>query len=347
MRVDKVAKLPEKDRRELIQETASQRGMTSAVVEKDFWVCWVLNRLFSSPLREKLLFKGGTSLSKVFNLIERFSEDIDLVLDIREVGRDLDLGLEVSRRRRDDAAAEIHQLSTDYLQSTLVPELRELLGDTCEVLDVLPAGGDAGNHPKEIRVRYPATFSSKYLRPEVLLEVSPLALWLPQGDFEITPYAAASFPAVFTQPQCPVRAIVAERSFWEKATIVHVLAYWPDSKPVPPRHSRHLYDLAQMARAPVCAAALARLDLLRTVADFKATYYAQATARYDLARSPKTLRLVPEDRVLAELARDHRGMREMFYGSPPTFDAIVTTLRELEAEINTLPEPYEAPEAEQ
>ena len=105
--MDNIARLSAQELRELFTETASSMGLTPAIVEKDFWGCWVLDRLFASTLREKLLFKGGTSLSKVFNLIERFSEDVDLVLDIHEIGRELDLSLDESRNRRDKSASEV------------------------------------------------------------------------------------------------------------------------------------------------------------------------------------------------------------------------------------------------
>jgi hypothetical protein len=85
--MDKVATLNRENRRQLFQETGAQRGMSPAVVEKDFWVCWTLKHIFSDPqLQKHIVFKGGTSLSKVFGLIERFSEDIDLILDWQLLG---------------------------------------------------------------------------------------------------------------------------------------------------------------------------------------------------------------------------------------------------------------------
>ena len=337
--MDRVAHLSDPERRELFQETASRKGMTAAVVEKDFWVCWVLGRVFQAPtLQDKLLFKGGTSLSKVFGLIERFSEDIDLILNLTEVGGAAAVGPQSSRDRRDEAAAQIRERNRDYLRLRLVPELESLLGERCSVTLDSGAGGRDASHPEAIHLGYPAAFAGSYLRPEILLEVSPLALWLPHGDYEITPYAAEVFPEQFNQASCPVRAILAERSFWEKATILHVLAHLPEGKSVPPRHSRHLYDLARMAQAPVRAQALIRLELLREVADFKLTYYAQTAARFDLARDPGTLRLVPDERALKELARDYQAMREMFYGSQLPFGEVVDILRDLESEIHALPD---------
>lgn len=341
--MDKVARLSAPELRELFKETASSMGLASAIVEKDFWVCWVLGRLFASPLQEKLLFKGGTSLSKVFNLIERFSEDIDLVLDIHAIGRELDLGPDESRNQRDKSAREVHRLTAEYLQTDLVPELRTLIGDVCTIMDVEGKAEGGGAYPKAVRVSYPAAFSGEYLRPEILLEISPLALWLPNGEYEISPMAAEQFPKLFDRPTCRVRAVRAERTFWEKATILHVLAHWPEGKPVPSRHSRHLYDMARMATNPVCDSALREIALLPEVADFKETWYSQSTAHYDLARHPGTLRLVPDTPILKELERDYSAMQSMLYGNRPSFSNIVTQLQQLETRIHELPDSTTTP----
>ncbi len=334
--MDRVARLPEAERRELFTETANQRGMTPGIVEKDFWVCWVLDRLFRSPLGEILLFKGGTSLSKVYDLIERFSEDIDLVLDPKVLGLELSHGLDDARYQRDQAARRLLRDNSAYLRETFVPSLRELVDGFCDIQPLPERASDERHHPRVIQLRYPATFPPGYQTPEIKLEISPLALALPHERATIQPYSTQSFPQLFERAECPVRVIKAERTFWEKATILHTLAHLPDDRSVPQHHSRHCYDIAQMAKATVRQLALDALPLLQEVADFKATYYSQPVARYDLARHPKSLKLVPGTRVLAELERDYRSMREMIYGEVPDFRTIIDQLRELEAEINGL-----------
>lgn len=334
--MDRVVRLPEAERRELFTETATQRGMTPSIVEKDFWVCWVLDRLFRSPLGEILLFKGDTSLSKVYGLIERFSEDIDLVLDPQVLGLELSHGLDDARYQRDQASRRLLRDNSTYLRETFVPSLRELVDEFCEVQSLHERVPDERHHPRVIQLRYPATFSPGYQTPEIKLEISPLALALPFEHYTIQSYSAQSFPQLFIRAKCPVRAIKAERTFWEKATILHTLVHLPRDRSVPRHHSRHLYDLAQMAKATVRQQSLEALYLLPEVADFKATYYYQPVARYDLARDPQSLKLVPEARVLRELERDFRSMREMIYGEVPDFSAIVDQLRELEAEVNRL-----------
>jgi hypothetical protein len=127
--------------------------------------------------------------------------------------------------------------------------------------------------------------------------------------------------------------IRAERTFWEKATILHHEAHRPEGSPQPPRYSRHYYDLAKMAESPVKAAALADMSLLADVVEFKQRFYPRGWARYDLAQ-PGTFRLVPTGTVLATVETDYRAMANMIFGEVPTLDRVMNNLRGLENEIN-------------
>jgi hypothetical protein len=132
-----------------------------------------------------------------------------------------------------------------------------------------------------------------------------------------------------------VQAIRAERTFWEKATILHHEANRPVSSPQPLRYSRHYYDLAMMAAAPVKDAALADLALLEDVVEFKQRFYRRPWANYDQAK-PGTFRLIPTGHVLAAVEKDYAQMRNMIFGRFPSFAEIMETLHKLEAEINEL-----------
>ena len=148
-------------------------------------------------------------------------------------------------------------------------------------------------HDKNISndITYPAAFSDDYFRSEVRLEIGPLASWLPYEDRGIRCYAAEFSPDVFEQRECAVRVIKAERTFWEKATILHHEAHRPEGNAQPPRYSRHYYDLAKMTQSPVKEQALADPGLLASVVAFKHRFYPRGWARYDLAK-PSTLMLV-------------------------------------------------------
>ena len=327
--MESVAQLSSAQRAELFSETAARKGMTPAIVEKDFWVCWTLGRLFSHPeLSRLLMFKGGTSLSKVFNLIERFSEDIDLILDWRVVVGDDDPLAARSATKQEALNKTIEAKAVDYIGGEMLEMISQVVDPVCrcELAD---------DDLHALNVMYPAAFSDEYLRPEVRLEIGPLAGWMPYDNYRIKPYAAEAFPQLFKQADCAVQAIRAERTFWEKATILHHEANRPESSPQPLRYSRHYYDLAMMAAAPVKDAALADLALLEDVVEFKQRFYRRPWAHYDEAK-PGTLRLLPTGHVLAAVEKDYVQMRNMIFGRYPSFVEIMGTLRKLEAEINEL-----------
>lgn len=323
--MDKVARLPAQQRSELFSETAAHKGTTPAVVEKDFWVSWVLNRLFQKPdLARLLMFKGGTSLSKVHNLIERFSEDIDLILDWRILAGDDPLA-ERSKTKQAQLNAAINEQAKKYIGGDLLRMVESALDGVCDCR--------VDDDPFVIDINYPAAFPDAYLRSEVRLEIGPLASWLPYEDRSISCYVAEAFPDVFEQRECAVRVIKAERTFWEKATILHHEAHRPEGNAQPPRYSRHYYDLAKMAQSPVKERALADSELLASVVAFKQRFYPRGWARYDLAK-PGTLVLVPVGHVLASVRSDYRAMENMIFGEMPHIDQILEVLQALQEEIN-------------
>ncbi|MEO7343945.1 MAG: nucleotidyl transferase AbiEii/AbiGii toxin family protein [Methylotenera sp.] len=325
--MDKVAKFSQKDRSDLFAETASTMRTTPAIVEKDFWVVWVLSRVFANTdLARILKFKGGTSLSKVFGLIGRFSEDIDLILDWREVVHDdPEAARSKSQQMKFNEATNAEAIS--YIDTALLPQVQQCVGDLCSCsIDVA--------NPHAINIRYPAAFGDAYLRPEILLEIGPLASWLPSDVFAIQPYAAQHFPRLFEKPSCVVPTILAERTFWEKATILHQEAHRGD-KPMPPRYSRHYYDLARLALSDVKNIALADLEMLAAAVAFKQRFYPSAWAQYELAKPPN-LKLIPPEARASELAKDYQAMQNMIFDKPLSFDEVMQTLTSLEKEINAL-----------
>jgi hypothetical protein len=308
--------------------------MNPAIVEKDFWVCWILKRLFAEPtLKDQMVFKGGTSLSKVFGLIDRFSEDIDLILDWRLLGYGHAEGNDPyqtvqSKTKRSRYNQEMNAKAAEYIRGTLLGQLNRLLA----LVPNIAASIDESD-PHTVNVRYPAAFTASYIRPEVRLEIGPLASWVPSHARTIQPYAATSFPKAFAESDCAVVAIDAERTFWEKATILHQEAHRPGT--IPARYSRHYYDLYKLAESPVKAVALSDRALLDSVVEFKERFYYSSWAHYDLAR-PGSFRLSPLESQRPALERDYRAMRDMFYQEPPEFEGVLRSLNVLEDEINAL-----------
>ena len=326
--MDKIAAGPASDRRDLFQESASQLGMNPAIVEKDFWVCWILKLLFAEPvLKDQMVFKGGTSLSKVFGLIDRFSEDIDLVLDWRLLGYHQE-GAQATQSKTQQSRhnQEMNAKAVAYIRDTLLSQLNHLFAPIPGIIARIDE-----DDPHTVNVFYPAAFEAAYIRPAVRLEIGPLASWVPSSAHSIKAYAAQAFPEAFSNSVFEVIVIDAERTFWEKATILHQEAHRPGA--IPARYSRHYYDLYKLSESPIRSAALANLTLLRTVVEFKERFYYSSWARYDLA-IPGSFRLSPPDGQLLALERDYRAMRDMFYREPPTFGAILAGLVSLEQEIN-------------
>lgn len=326
-----IARQSDKDRRDLFRTAAQKMGVHEAILEKDFWVCWILDYLFQgSPWKDHLAFKGGTSLSKAFGAIERFSEDIDLILDWRALGYSLEEPWEKrSVTKQDEFGKESNQRTAAFLTQSFVPVLRlrlaEKLGSPMEV----------EAHGQDVLVRYPKAFSLGAIQPQIKLEIGPMAAWAPNEQRAIRPYAADQFPQVFHRAETTVRTIVAERTFWEKATILHQEAHREPGKAFPQRYARHYYDLFRLSCLPVRGQALGRLDLLRDVVHFKIRFYRCPWARYELAK-PGSLRLLPHQSHTMALEKDYQATRPMLFGKIPSFETILTELANLESTINTL-----------
>lgn len=324
--MNNVANLSKEQRKELFSETATLMNTTNAIVEKDFWVVWTLGKIFEDErLNKILMFKGGTSLSKVFNLIGRFSEDIDLILDWRLVTKENPLQEQQSKNKQVKFNEEINENAKIYIKNELLPIISQILSPLCTC--------NIAEDGFSINVRYPNAFDDSYLRPEILLEIGPLASWLPSDSFEISSFAALKFPQVFEQAKCSVNTIVAKRTFWKKATILHHEANRPSESAMPIRYSRHYYDLAMMASDKVKDEALEDLELLKNVVDFKQKFYPRAWAKYEEA-IPETLKLLPPEFRLEALKKDYQAMQNMIFDKKLSFDEIITTLKKLESEIN-------------
>ena len=177
-----VANLSPKEKNELFSETARLMHTTKAIVEKDFWVVWTLDKLFSDErLNKILMFKAGTSLSKVFNLIGRFSEDIDLILDWRLVTGEDPFADRGSNTKQNSFNVEVNEKAKVYIQEVLLPIISEIIESQCSC----DFGEDErGNY--FVNINYPSAFGDVALRPQILLEIGPLASWLPSRNRTIS-----------------------------------------------------------------------------------------------------------------------------------------------------------------
>ncbi len=326
----KVAQLSERERKELFNETANAMGVTAAAAEKDFWICWVLLHLFEDDVLSCYLrFKGGTSLSKCYNAIERFSEDIDLILDWTQLTEEDPTGTR-SKTKQNKLNQSINEQAQHYIADTLLPRLRELMADTCELtIDT--------EDPHTLNITYPKAFESEYLRPQVRLEIGPLASMFPMEWCEVKPYAAQYFSDVFEHPVISLPTILVARTFWEKLTILHAEAHRPADKMLPGRYARHYYDVYKLVESGLSQRALETPDLLSEVVAFKQKFYPSGWASYGTA-TLASLVLLPSEHHRAALEADYDQMQEMLFGDKPTFNKMIESLAKLESEVHLLAE---------
>lgn len=320
-----------KELEELFLITAREIDLPEAMVEKDFWVCWTLDYLFHDcPWAEHLAFKGGTSLFKCFGLIQRFSEDIDLILDWRLLGYEKDEPwVQRSKTQQDRFNKSVNAKTEEFLRETFLPQLQtdfqKLLGDEfflCIEED----------DPQTVCFGYPKSFQEGSILPVVRLEIGALAAWTPVKQAKIASYAAQQYPKVFKHPTTSVLTVAPERTFWEKVTILHKEAFRINGR-FPARYSRHYYDLWCMDKSPVKTAAYEDLALLERVVRFKERFYPTGSAHYELAR-PETMKLLPPTDCLPILREDYEHMKNMIFGETPEFEEIMECMERLEREIN-------------
>ena len=324
------ASRPVRERLELISQTAAKLDMAPAAIDKDVWVCWMLQRLFESPLRDSIIFKGGTSLSKVYGLIKRFSEDIDLILNWNEFCKESDWnpGERYGKSVRERMMKALDEWNARQIAQEILPIVQECCGTICSAK--IPDEAQ-----EVIVITYPKNYDCSYIRPQILLEIGPKAAWNPHAECVVRPYMAELYPKLFKNAEAKVTVTTAERSFWEKITILHSQANRPSN--LPPRYARHYYDTVMMARnTKLKESAFSDVRLLYQVTSFKYYFYRAGWADYPNA-VPGTMHIIPSGDILKDLEIDYNKMRkEMLPADAPSLTVIIGELQQLEKEINNL-----------
>ena len=333
--MDNFARLPEVDRREIIQERAAQLNVDFTIVEKDFWVCWTLKSLFDLPAgNATMTFKGGTSLSKAYGLIDRFSEDIDVVtdpgfftaqglVDPEEPG--------ISKTQRVARMRLLDDACTAYIGNQLLATLRTQFAARLGSIDGWSLTVDASDR-NSLMFQYPKSDPTReysYIRGLVKIELGWRARTAPSELRAIAPYLA-EIPMLLQSPQITCSVLSPDRTFWEKVTALHAESFREKTSRF---FSRHYSDVAAMLRTVIGKNASRDVDMLENVRVFKDAYYHSAWARYDLAK-PGSLVVIPSAEKIRELAGDYRSMRQMFLTDPPSFDWVVNELQSFERDVN-------------
>ncbi len=337
--MNSVLQLTPAQRADLFNAAAQKLGIGPVALEKDFWVCWTLRELFSLPgISDHLIFKGGTSLSKVWRAIERFSEDIDVSLskDWLGFGGASDPEQQESRKKQSRKLEELAAACAQKIAAELLPALRArataALGEKGWSITISPEDNQTllFQYPTSL----PAQPGTAYIAREVKIECGARSDAWPADHRVIQPYVAEAYPDTIRAAAVPVRVLSIERTFWEKATILHAEANRPTEKPTPGRFSRHYADLVALADHADAAGALARDELRARVVEHKQVFFPAAWARYETA-VPGTFLLVPPAERLAQMAADYGEMRVMYFREPKPWAEIVARLTALQASINT------------
>ncbi|MFZ5534230.1 MAG: nucleotidyl transferase AbiEii/AbiGii toxin family protein [Pseudomonadota bacterium] len=294
----------------------------------------MLQALFTMPDRLPMAFKGGTSLSKVFGAIARFSEDVDITLDYRGLDGSFDPFAEgVSRNRLKKFSEDLKSLVRDHAHGVVAPHFQRMLA---EEFDAQAFQLEVSEDGEQMRMHYPSVLEvpGDYVGNSVLIEFGGRNITEPNEEHEVRP-DIAEHVAELDFPRSTVSVLSPARTFWEKATLMHVECQRDEFRTGAERLSRHWYDLAMLADLAHGQAAVADRALLADVVKHKKAFYNASYANYDACLAGQ-LRLIPEDAALAALRDDFQRMigAGMFIGEPPTFDAIVDRLRALETAIN-------------
>ena len=332
----------EADRRDLFLGAATRLGTAVQNVEKDFWVCWTLDALFNglAPGGPRLLFKGGTSLSKAFGLITRFSEDIDITVFRDDLGcpaevADLDALSGKKRRARLDA---IRTACKSHVAGSLKAQLAHLaatiIADGRHRLELDPDDKDG----QTLLFWYPAVTGTDggYIRSAVKIEAGAKSALDPHVAATVTPYVAQDLPDL-DLAVTNVVTVQPERTFWDKIIILHGLRQWHDRRGElrhgGQRVSRHYYDVHQLEQAPLAATWEADHALATDCVRHARLFFGSSDLGLDAAQ-PGTLTLVPGPAMREALRRDYAAMTGMVFGKVPALEAVLDSVAQLEQRVN-------------
>ena len=314
----------------VIEQTAAKLNLPVQAIEKDLWVTAILQVLFTLPCAHGLVFKGGTSISKVWNAINRFSEDIDLAID-----RSLfDLDGELTKKQ----VKKLRKVSSMFVREELFGQLCEAIASTplyglCEI-EAQPDGvGDSTYpEPRIIYVKYASLFSDKidYILPVVKIEAGARSLLEPTLNVAIKSLVDAALPSITTSlVDVEVRTAVAEKTFLEKCFLLHEL-FSRGVAVSANRRSRHLYDLHMMMRKGIDKRAVSDDELWNTIHHHRSTLTSISGVDYTPDIRSRIV-LTPPAECVEDWKSDYQAMQgSMIYNNPPSFEELLQSMTELE-----------------
>jgi len=333
--------LSQKDQIEIINQAVIHKKLPPEAIEKDIWVTAVLRSLFALPYAEHISFKGGTSLSKCWNVIERFSEDVDIAINREYFGF---LGETFTIKQ---ISKNLRKACCKFCRNTLQFDLRkQMIADgidenmfsvSMNITDITTVD------PEKIFIEYKSLFVDKqtngaenYIKPVVVLEINGHSMKEPLESVEIKSFIDETFAGkAFADKTFAVSVVAPERTFLEKVCLLHEEFSKQDEHIRVNRMSRHLYDIARMLDTQIAEKALNNTDLYKSIIAHRRMFIAMKDFDYDTL-SPKTINIIPSEFVVAKWEEDYNKMQTMIYGEYISFNKLIDKIKELNEKINRI-----------
>ena len=321
----KFDKIEAAERKIIFEDIAEKSSMPPFAVEKDWWVVKVLSIVFSMEIGKHLVFKGGTSLSKAWGLIERFSEDIDLAVDREFFG----FGDKLTKKQR----TKLRKASSNYISDIFAPELiNSISTDKLSNLIVeVIAPETSDQDPRIVEIYYPSLFrDSKYIKPKIILEIGSRSMMEPNVVKTISSLVDLySKNSHFFETETKIPVITPERTLLEKIFLLHEEFQRPIQKRRTDRLSRHLYDILQVSNNGFDNLAFDNRELYNEIVEHRFHFTRLGGVDYNL-HAPQFINPIPTNDTIDAWKKDYRKMQEeMIYGDSPSFDEMIKQIKDL------------------
>lgn len=327
----KFQNIPNEEKIKIFRDAGEKTNLPAYAVEKDWWVVQTLSILFETEIGKHMVFKGGTSLSKAWGLIERFSEDIDLAVDRRFYGFEGDL----QKKQR----TNLRKKAKTYITESLYPELDSRFKERgLEVKLELEKITSSDQDPLIIHVNYPYLIESTgYQKPDVKIELGCRSLIEPFTVRPISSLLDENYPeASFSEPPIHIPTVDPERTLLEKIFLLHEEFQRSDEKIRVDRMSRHLYDIYKLAASPFAEKVLANRELYSEIVLHRQSFTKLGGVDYAL-HNPATINPIPPAELIGVWASDYKTMQEqMIYADSPSFDSMIEAIESYISKINQL-----------
>ncbi len=327
--------LTKEARVQVLEQTGIAKGLPAFVIEKDWWVCILLKAIFQSKYKDSIIFKGGTSLSKAYHLINRFSEDIDLIIDRHLLGFDsLDSGTKIKKLRKASGSFIIHEFREELIHQL------EQIGISQEQYEIrYNEEVDDTSDPNTLEIYYNSVVpvSNAYIQQRVLLEMGARSLTEPMETKSIISFIDENYKSQpFSERSFTVQVVVPTRTFIEKVLLLHEEFSKPIDKIRTDRLTRHLYDLDKIMQSDYGAIALADDELFNTIVKHRKTI--NSIRGMDYSNHVKgNLSIIPPDEVLDRWKDDYKTMQEnMIVGEYLSWDDLMQQIKRIENLVNQI-----------